>query len=129
VTPVRYGKPAAVNEASSRNASSSIPQSIISVGVQHTDPKSIATALNGYFVSVGRTLAEKFTHCFNYGSFVMFNATKLPSVTFKLRGISESFVFKQLSALKRNKAIRLDNISARLLKCASRSLTPSFTKL
>ena len=51
----------AVNEASSRNVSSSIPQCIISTGVQYTDPKSFATALNDYFASVGRLLAEKFS--------------------------------------------------------------------
>ena len=115
-----------MNEASSRNTSSSAPQCIISNGVQYTDPKSIATAQNCYFVSVGRTLTEKFNQSLNYGSF---NFTKLPSVTFKLQGISESFVFKKHSALKRNKAIGLHKISARLLKCASRSLTPSVTKL
>ena len=55
----------AVNEASSRNVSSSISQYIIASGVQYNDPKSIATALNVYFVSVGRLLAEKFSQSLN----------------------------------------------------------------
>ena len=55
----------AENEASSRNVSSSISQYIIASGVQYNDPKSIATALNDYFVSVGRLLAEKFSQSLN----------------------------------------------------------------
>ena len=55
----------AVNDAFSSNFSSSIAQYIIASGVQYNDPKSIATALNDYFVSVGRLLAEKFSQSLN----------------------------------------------------------------
>lgn len=73
----------AVNEASSRNVSSSIPQCIISSGVQYTDPKSIATALNEYFASVGRLLAEKFSQSLNYVNPVKLNVTE-PATDFFL---------------------------------------------
>ena len=119
----------AVNEASSRNVSSSIPQCIISSGVQYTDPKSIATTLNDYFASVGRLLAEKFSQSHNYVNPVKLKVTEPATDSFELRPVSHSFVLKQICALKRNKAIGLDRISARLLKCASRTITPSITKL
>ena len=52
----------AINEVFS-NSKSSTPQFIVSNGVQHADPKAIATILNSFFVSVGKTLAYKF-RCF-----------------------------------------------------------------
>ena len=36
-------------------------QYIVTDGVNHSDSKSIATALNAYFASVGKYLAAKFT--------------------------------------------------------------------
>ena len=95
----------AVNEASLRNASSSIQQCIIASGVQYNDPKSIATALNDYFASVGRTLAEKFSQSLNYVNLAKLNVAELPTVSFELRTISDSFVLQQICALKRNKAM------------------------
>ena len=47
----------AINEVS-RNPKSSTPQCIISNDVQHTDP----TALNSFFASVEKTLADKFSY-------------------------------------------------------------------
>ena len=119
----------AENEASSRNVSSSISQYIIASGVQYNDPKSIATALNDYFASVGRLLSEKFSQSLNYVNPAKLNVAEPATVSFELRTVSHSFVLQQICALKRNKAIRLDRISARLLKCASRTITPSITKL
>ena len=115
----------AVNEASSRNVSSSIPQCIISSGVQYTDPKSIATALNDYIASVGRLLAEKFSKSLNYVDPVKLNVTEPATDFFELTPVSHSFVLQQISALK---AIGLDRRSARLLKCAARTITPSIVK-
>ena len=57
------------------------------------------------------------------------NVAEPATVTFELRTVRHSFVLRQICALKRNKAIGLDRISARLLKCASRTITPSITKL
>ncbi len=51
----------AVNEVSSRNTKSSTPQYSVTDGVKHSDPKSIATALNTYFASVRKSVAAKFT--------------------------------------------------------------------
>ena len=48
---------------------------------------------------------------------------------FLSKEIDQSCVFKQLSTLKANKAIGLDNISARLLKSASSVIAPLLTKL
>ena len=109
----------AVNDAFSSNFSSSIAQYIIASGVQYNDPKSIVTALNDYFASVGRLLAEKFSQSLNYVNPAKLNVAEPATVSFELRTASHSFVLQQICALKRNKAIRLDRISARLLKCAS----------
>ena len=51
------------------------------------------------------------------------------SGSFQLKETSEAVVLKQLQSLKTNKAIGLDNISARLLKCGSQSISHSITKL
>ncbi|CAH3020712.1 unnamed protein product, partial [Porites evermanni] len=49
----------AVNEVSSRKTKSSSPQCIVVDGVEHTTPASIASVLNCYFSSIGRSLANK----------------------------------------------------------------------
>ena len=51
------------------------------------------------------------------------------SGSFQLKEISEAVVLEQLFSLKVNKAIGLDNISARLLKCGAQSISHSITKL
>ena len=76
-----------MNEASSRNVSSFIPQCIISSGVKYTDPKSIATALNDYFASVGRLLAEKFSQSLNYVNPVKLHVTEPATDFFELRPV------------------------------------------
>ena len=85
--------------------------------------------LNDYFASVGRLFAEKFSQSLNDVNLAKLNVAKQPTVSFELRTISHSFVLQQICALKRNKAIGLERISARLLKYASRTITPSITKL
>ena len=82
----------AVNEVSSRDTKSSTPQYIVTDGVKHSDPKSIATALNIYFASVGKLLAAKFT-------------TVSQKKSLELEEVQESYVFAQLQTLKTNKAI------------------------
>ena len=82
----------AVNEASSRNVSSSIPQYIISSGVQYNDPKSIAKALDNYFASAGRLLAEKFSQSLNYVNPAKLNVAEPATVSFELKTVSHSFV-------------------------------------
>ena len=54
-------------------------------------------------------------------------ATELQS--FSLYDVDEETVLKHLLSLKTNKAIALDKISARLLKCGARAICPSITKL
>ena len=49
----------AVNEVCNRNSTLENVQCIISDGIQHTTPKSIASALNSFFASIGRRLADK----------------------------------------------------------------------
>ena len=51
------------------------------------------------------------------------------SELFQFQEISEAVVHKQLLGLKATIAIRLDNISASLLKCSAQSTTYSITKL
>ena len=49
----------AVNEVCNRNSTSENVQCIISDGIQHTTPKSIASAFNSFFASIGWRLADK----------------------------------------------------------------------
>ena len=114
----------AVNEVSSRKTKSSSPQCIVVDGVEHTTPASIASVLNCYFSSIGRSLANKISAA---AMFPVRSATMLQS--FSLDEVDEKTVLKHLLSLKTNKAIGLDNISARLLKYGARAICPSITKL
>ena len=53
----------------------------------------------------------------------------LPQILAELKPVSTDFVLEQLRGLKANKAIDLDNISARLLKDASDVISPILTNL
>ena len=114
----------AVNDVSSRKTKSSSPQCIVIEGVEHTIPASIASVLNCYFASIGRSLANKISAA---AIFLVRSPTKLQS--FSLYEVDEETVLKHLLSLKTNKAFGLDNISARLLKCGARAICPSITKL
>ena len=114
----------AVNEVSSRKTKSSSPQCVVVDGVEHTTPASIASVLNCYFASIGRSLANKISAA---AMLPVISATKLQSLS--LYEVDEETVLKHLLSLKTNKAIGLDNISARLLKCGARAICPSITKL
>lgn len=115
----------AVNEACNRNSSSEKVQCIISDGIQHTTSKSIAVALNSFFASIGKRLADKITTTWSNCNLVL----EQPLSQFQLTELEESFVLQQLTSLKTNKAIGLDKISARLLKSSANTITPSITKL
>jgi hypothetical protein len=89
---------------------------IVAEHVTYTDPKSIAETLNSFFTSIGSILAAK----------LMQTATQSPPTVvqepefyFVFQPITENFVLNQLKSLKTNKAIDLDNISARLIKDVS----------
>ena len=94
-------------------------------GIQHTTPKSIASAMNSSFASVGKRLADKITTTWPSCN----SSTDLPKSQFQLAKLEESFVLQQLLALKTNKVIGLDKISARLLKNSARAIAVSVTKL
>ena len=49
----------AVNKASSQSVKSPSPQCIIADGAHYTSPRSIASALNFHFASIGKILADK----------------------------------------------------------------------
>ena len=115
----------AVNEASSRNQKSSVPQCIITDGVQHSTPKSIASTLNSFFASIGKVLADRIV-TLNVPSE---RVTSSVDTSFHLLELQESTVLQKLLSLKPNKAIGLDKISARLLKHAAHTIYPSVTKL
>ena len=112
----------AVNEASSHAIKSSSPQlqCIITDGAHYTSPRSIASALNSHFASIGRILADKIRPA----APVSMSAAN-HSGSFQLKETSEAVVLKQLQSLKTNKAIGLDNISARLQKCGTQSISHS----
>ena len=100
----------AVNEACNRNSSSEKVQCIISDGIQHTTSKSIAVALNSFFASIGKRLADKITTTWSNCNLVL----EQPLSQFQLTELEESFVLQQLTSLKTNKAIGLDKISAKI---------------
>ena len=49
------------NEVCYHNSTSESVQCIISDEIQHTTPKSIASAMNSFFASIGKRLADKIT--------------------------------------------------------------------
>ena len=114
-----------VNEVCYRNSTSESVQCIISDGIQHTTPKSIASAMNSFFASIGKRLADKITTTWPSCN----SSTDLLKSQFQLAELEESFVPQQLLALKTNKAIGLDKISARLLKNSAHTIALSVTKL
>ena len=91
-------------------------------GVHHTTSQSIASVLNSHFALIGKFFADKITP-------VASVSVPATSHSFQLKEISEKEVCEQLLTLKANKAIGLDNISARLLKCGALEITPSITKI
>ena len=106
----------AVNEVCSRNSTSESIQCIVSDGIQHTTPKSIASAINSFFVPIGKRLADNITTTWPSCN----SNTDLPKSQFQLAELEESFVSQQLLALKTNKAISLDKVSAK--KTCSKTL-------
>ena len=115
----------AVNKVCYRISSSESVQCIISDGIQHTTPKSIASAMNSFFASIGKRLADKITTTWPSCN----SSTDFLKSQFQLAELEESFVPQQLLALKTNKAIGLDKISARLLKNSAHTIALSVTKL
>ena len=109
--------------------SSKPPSTITSItvdGIVFTSAQSIATAVNSFFVNVGRKLAQKIIP--------ETLATDLPpptddSVAFSFKPISEKFVSNTIRHLKPNKAVGLDKISAHLLKDATDVISPTLTAL
>ena len=77
---------------------------------------------DSHFALIGKFLADKITP-------VASVSVPATSHSFHLKEISEKEVREQLLTLKANKAIGLDNISARLLKCGALEITPSITKI
>jgi hypothetical protein len=90
----------AVNKVSSRDNNSLTLQYIVTDGVKHSDSKSIATALNTYFASVGKSLAAKFT---TVSQTFTAHPTPVPETMFELEEVQESYVLAQLQTLKTNK--------------------------
>ena len=109
----------AVNEVCYRNSTSESVQCIISDGIQHTTPKSIASA------SIGKRLAYKITTTWLSCN----SSTDLLKSQFQLVELEESFVPQQLLAVKTNKVISLNKISARLLKNSAHTIALPVTKL
>ena len=115
----------AVNETCNRNSSSESIQCIMFDGVQHITSQSFASTMNSFFASIGRMLASRIrTSDLNLNS-----VSKHPLFQFELTELEQSFVLEQLLLLKANKAIVLDNISARLLKNSAHTIAPSVVKL
>lgn len=108
----------------SSRASSGIT-SLSTDGVVMTSAHSIASALNSFFVSVGKKLAERISPL----STVYDVTSTATSCVFSFQSISEEFVVNSIKQLKPNKAIGLDKISARLLKDSVEVIAPVLTSL
>ena len=91
---------------------------IFADGKLQTVPKTIAETLNDHFSSVGKRLAKAFSGAFT-------DKCVAPNSTFSFQPVSSVYVEKQLRQMKTNKAIGLDNLSARLLRDSSILLAPS----
>lgn len=91
---------------------------IFSDGKLQTDPPSIAETLNNRSTSIGKKLAKAFSSALPDLSFAC-------SSNFSIQPVTISFVEEQLSQLKTNKAIGLDNISACLLRDSASVLARS----
>jgi hypothetical protein len=92
----------AVNEVCNRNSTSENVQCIISDGIQHTTPKSIASALNSFFASIGRRLADKIRTI--WPNRVLVLEQQLSQL--QLTELEESFVLQQLTTLKAAKSFQ-----------------------
>ena len=114
-----------VNEVCYRNSTSESVQCIISDEIQHTTPKSIASAMNSFFASIGKRLADKITTAKPSCN----SKTDLPKSQLQLAELKESFVLQEHLTLKTNKAIGLDKISTSLLKNSAHTIALSVTKL
>ena len=115
-----------LNELTSRTKSGTNPSCIISEEKPVTDQKSIATTLNEYFTSIGTKLADKIKNTFRTRN--PSPATDLP-YSFEFEEVDESFVLRELSLLKTNKATGLDQINAKLLKDSVSTIVSSLTKI
>ena len=95
----------AVNEVCYRNSTSeSVPCIICGIGgIRHTTPKSIASAMNSFFASIGKRLADKITTTWPSCN----SSTDLPKSQFQLAELEESFVLQQLLVLKTKQGDRL----------------------
>ena len=95
-------------------------------GVSITEPKARAKCLNEFFTSIGRTSAARFNP-----TIACFSPQRSSTCTsiFLLQNIRQDFVLNQLSYLKPNKAIGLDNVSTRLLKSGATILAPVLASL
>ena len=78
--------------------------------------------------TIGTKLAQKFKS-YGYYIFSTIAADSSLSYEFTFEPIKEDFVLRQLQQLKTNKAIGLDNISARLLKDSATVISASLTRL
>ena len=94
-------------------------------GVISTNPQSIASALNNFFMNIRKKLSELFTTSDLNVNHYMADV----SSTFCFKEISQSFVRNQYTNFNANKAIGLDKVSIRLLKDSVEAVIPSFTSL
>ena len=94
-----------------------------------TEPRQISEILNNHFSTIGLTLVNKFGTVTSTITSAVCKDHLESGVMFAFDVIDECFVKAKLNSLKTNKAIGLDNISARLLKDSADVITTSLTKL
>ncbi len=122
-----------LNEITSRK--SSAPITCIEIdGTPHTDVNSIVEGLNSHFSSIGSKLAALIKSrfgiiCLDSTLSSVNDTPNLLSSGFTFENINEQFICRNLRALKTNKAIGLDRVSARLLKDSANVLAPVLTNI
>ncbi len=87
-----------------------------------TDPKTVANVFNGYFTSIGLTLAGSLPPAAPFTPYPLLNipAFNLPTVT-------SEYIEKQLQNMPENKAVGLDRLPGKLIRATAPATSNSLT--
>ena len=105
--------------------------SIVTQEGEITNPKEIANGINDYFANVGPNLANKIPDVCDTSNIPQRYNDKRGehSGVFNFNFVDEQYVLKHLKSLANNKAIGVDNISAKLLKASAEEIVVPLTYL
>ena len=89
-----------------------------------TGDRNVANELNLYFSKVADTLVSKFCYPTNAHNFEVYNSKKFEFSNFCIPKVEST-----INSLNPNKAMGLDNIPAKLARCASNILKAPLTEI